>query len=232
MANRQEIAAVYTGAVIQGVALVTFPAVSAIFTSPSHYGLSTTEYGALFVPQAIMAIAASLLGGSLAHRFGGKGVLLAGLTADLLAMALLFASQFALPARGFADGVLLAATALLGVGFGLTVPALNTFTAAFFPGRVAAAILTLNALLGLGTALAPIFASIFVGYGIWWGLPLLMTGLSLGLLLFSQRLPWTGTSHPAATRWCWWRPAPVLDLCGVRAALRRLRNHERKLGHR
>jgi MFS family permease len=198
VANRQEIAAVYAGAVIQGVALVTFPAVGAIFTSPSHYGLSTTAYGGLFVPQAITAIAASLLGGGLTHRLGGKRVLLSGLTADLLAMGLLFSSQFALPDRGLAYGLLLAATALLGVGFGFTVPALNTFTAAFFPAKIAAAILTLNALLGLGTALAPIFASIFVGCGIWWGLPLLMTALSLALLFFSRRLPWAEASQPAA----------------------------------
>ena len=30
----------------------------------------------------------------------------------------------------------------------------------------------LNALLGLGTALAPVFVAIFVGLGFWWGLPL------------------------------------------------------------
>ena len=34
-----------------------------------------------------------------------------------------------------AYGILLLATASLGVGFGLTVPALNTFAAAFFPQR-------------------------------------------------------------------------------------------------
>jgi len=31
----------------------------------------------------------------------------------------------------------------------------------------------LNALLGAGTALAPIFVAIFVGLGFWWGLPVL-----------------------------------------------------------
>jgi MFS family permease len=85
--------------------------------------------------------------------------------------------------------LLLAATACLGVGFGFAVPALNTFTAAFFPKKVDQAILTLNALLGLGTALAPIFATIFVGLGFWWGLPLLMGGLTLALIFFTLRLP-------------------------------------------
>ncbi len=73
----------------------------------------------------------------------------------------------------------------MGIGFGLTVPALNTFAAAFFPQKVDKAVLALNALLGLGTALAPVFVAIFVGFGIWWGLPVLVGALILGLLLFS-----------------------------------------------
>jgi MFS family permease len=188
MAQRQEIAAVYAGAVIQGVVLVAFPAVSAILTSKAHYGLSTTEYGGMFAPQAVTAILSSLLGAGLTHRIGGKAVFLIGLAADLLSMTLLFASQFATGVHPLAYGLLLAATACLGVGFGFAVPALNTFTAAFFPEKVDQAILTLNALLGVGTALAPIFATI-VGLGFWWGLPILMSGLTLALILFSLRLP-------------------------------------------
>ena len=60
---------------------------------------------------------------------------------------------------------LLAATTCLGIGFGLTVPSLNKFAAAFFPTEVERAVLSLNALLGLGTALAPVFVAIFVGSG-------------------------------------------------------------------
>ena len=62
----------------------------------------------------------------------------------------------------------------MGVGFGLTVPAINTLAAAFFPHNVDKAVLVLNALLGVGTALAPVFVAIFVGLGIWWGLPVLV----------------------------------------------------------
>ena len=189
MATRQEIGAVYAGAVIQGIVLVTFPAVSAIFTSSEHYGLSNTEYGGMFAPQAVTAIISSLLGAGLTARIGGKRVFLIGLGADLLSMVLLFSSQFATGVHPLAYGLLLAATACLGVGFGFAVPALNTFTAAFFPTKVDQSILTLNALLGVGTALAPIFATIFVGLGIWWGLPLLMTVLTLALMLFSMTLP-------------------------------------------
>jgi fucose permease len=77
----------------------------------------------------------------------------------------------------------------MGVGFGFTVPALNTFAAAFFPQKVEAAVLGLNALLGLGTALAPLFVMLFVGMGTWWGMPVFVAAMILGLLAFSVRLP-------------------------------------------
>lgn len=180
---------VYAAGVVQGVALVTFPAASAIFTSPTHYGLSSTEYGGMFIPQAIMAIGASLAGAGLRSILGTKRLYLLGLLANLLAMTLLVASQFAMRNHAAAYGILLAATTFMGVGFGLTVPALNTLAAQFFPEKVDKAILALNALLGLGTALAPVFVAIFVGLGLWWGLPVLVGGLLLGLLLFSVSQP-------------------------------------------
>jgi MFS family permease len=185
MAQRSEIITVYAAGLIQGVALVTFPAANAVFTSPSDYGLSNTEYGGMFVPQAVMAIISSLLGAGLRKRVGTKRIYMLGLFANLLAMSLLVASRFVMKDHSLAYGILLAATACMGVGFGFTVPAVNTFAAAFFPKKVDRAVLVLNALLGLGTALAPVFIALFVGLGIWWGLPVLVGVLILGLLLFS-----------------------------------------------
>ena len=189
MAQRNEIAAVYVAGVIQGLALVTFPAASTVFTSPQHYGLSSTEYGSMFVPQAIMAILASLLGAGLTRRLGIKRIYLLGLAADLVSMALLLSSRFVMSNGLVAYSMLLLATTSLGIGFGLTVPALNTFTAAFFPQKIDSAVLVLNALLGLGTVLAPVFVAVFIGLGLWWGLPLLAVVLLLALLLFSLSLP-------------------------------------------
>ena len=201
MAQRNEIAAVYVASVIQGLALVTFPAASTVFTSPQHYGLSSTEYGSMFVPQAITAIGSSLLGAGLVRRLGIKRIYLLGLTADLVSMAVLFSSQFFISNSGIAYGMLLLATASLGIGFGLTVPALNTFTAAFFPQRIDSAVLVLNALLGLGTVLAPVFVAVFIGLGIWWGLPVLAVVLLLVLLLFSLSLPLqVGTAKTAQSQ--------------------------------
>jgi predicted MFS family arabinose efflux permease len=56
----------------------------------------------------------------------------------------------------------------------------------------------LNALLGLGTALAPSFVAMFVGLGFWWGLPVLSTVLLAALLLVSLRLPLHSGARAAA----------------------------------
>lgn len=189
MAQRSEIITVYTAGVIQGVALVTFPAAGAVFTSPQAYGLSSTEYGGMFVPQAILAVVASLAGAGLSVRLGAKRLYLVGLGANWLAMALLVASRFVMHEHALTYGILLVATTAMGIGFGFTVPALNTFAAAFFPETVDKAVLALNALLGLGTALAPVFIALFTGLGLWWGLPVMVGLLLLGLFSFSLAQP-------------------------------------------
>ena len=136
MATEREAKVVYAAGLVQGIVLVTFPAASTIFTDPGQYDLSNTQYGTMFLPQVVTAITASLLGGSLARRFGTKQVYLAGLAANLLSMLLLILSTFFTSDQPVAYGLLLAATACLGVGFGLAAPALNTFTAVFHPDAV------------------------------------------------------------------------------------------------
>src|SRR5262245_11046970 len=189
MATQAEVRAVNAAALVQGVALVTFPAASTILTAADAYDLSSTQYGVLFLPQVITAISASLLGAGLAGRFGYKAVYLAGVAANSASMALLLVSWLVMTDLALAFPLLLAATACLGAGFGLTVPTLNTFTAAFHPEAGDRAVLVLNALLGLGTSLAPVFVAIFVGLGFWVGLPLVVVVALLALLLVSLRLP-------------------------------------------
>jgi MFS family permease len=187
VAQRSQVATVYASGVVQGLALVTFPAASAVFTAKQGYGLSNAEFGLMFLPQAATAILASLAGMRLRQRLGLKRIYQLGLLADLLAMALLGSSRLVQHDRMAAYGILLAATGCMGVGFGCTVPALNTLAATLFPRTVDQAVLALNALLGLGTALAPALVAVFVGLGMWWGLPLLVSLLLVGLLLASIR---------------------------------------------
>ncbi|HEX9066518.1 MAG TPA: MFS transporter [Streptosporangiaceae bacterium] len=199
-ATRAEKLAVYAAGLVQGITLVTFPAASTIFTSRSGYGLSAGQYGLMFVPQVVAAILASLGGARLAGRTGWKLVYLSGLAANLAAMALLIGSRFAESDQPAAYPLLLAATACLGLGFGLTVPAVNTFTAQFHPAAVDRSILVLNALLGLGTALAPVFVAIFTGLGAWVGMPVLAAILLVALLTVSLRLPLRGPQAAGSRR--------------------------------
>ena len=192
--HRAETITVNAAGLVQGIALVTFPAASAIFTSPTGYGLTSSQYGVMFAPQVVTAVLASLLGAGLlwpgfTSRVSEKAVYLAGLAADLAAMLLLVASWGLASQHPAGYVLLLVATAFLGAGFGLTVPSLNTLAAAFQPAAADKAVLVLNALLGLGTALAPAFVAVFTGIGFWVGLPLLAAAGLAVLIVVSLRLP-------------------------------------------
>ncbi len=175
------VALIYLCGVAQGLALVAFPATSAVFASPSGFGLTGGQYGAMFIPQVAMAILASALAPRVARRIGMRGALIVGLSGDLAAMALLATSPL-LIGSGAAYAALCVATAALGLGFGATVTVLNTLVEGLFPERADAAVLALNALLGLGTALAPLLAAAFAALGAWWGLPL-AAAVALAVLL-------------------------------------------------
>jgi MFS transporter, FHS family, glucose/mannose:H+ symporter len=182
-AGRSTLRLLYLCGAMQGLALVTFPAASAIFTNPTGFHLSSAQYGAMFVPQVALAIFASAFGPWLARQLGMRGLLLLGLGADLLAMALLAASALLIGASA-AFALLCCATAALGFGFGATVMTLNTLVERLAADRPDAAVLTLNALLGVGTALAPALVALFAALGIWWALPLL-TAIFAAVLLLS-----------------------------------------------
>jgi fucose permease len=201
VASRAERTAVNLAGLVQGIVLVTFPAASTVLTSKSQYGLSSSQYGILFLPQVVAAIAASLLGSALARRITARRVYLIGLACGAVSMGLLLGSTLVQADQAAAYPLLLTGTAFLGAGFGLTVPVLNTFTSVFHPAGVDRAVLVLNALLGLGTVLAPVLVAVFVGLGFWWGLPIVSAALLVALLLASVRLPLrAGAAPPGGAR--------------------------------
>jgi fucose permease len=170
-ATRTEIGLIYGTGLVQGLALVTFPAASSIFTSPTGYDLSHARYGTMFLPQVLLAILASSQAPRFASRWTLKRVLALGVFADLVSMSLLaFSNLFRASPVAFV--ILLMATGALGFGFGATLMALNTYSEYFFPTKADRAVLVLNALLGTGTALAPLFVAVLIGHGVWWALPI------------------------------------------------------------
>lgn len=186
---RAEVVTVYAVGLFQGLALVAFPAASSVLTGASDYDLSSSQYGVLFVPQVIMAIAGSLLLPELSRRFGLKRLFLVGIAADVASMVVLVASVSA-QREAIAFPMLLVATGFLGLGFGVTLSCLSTFAGGFMPARQEVALTGLNVLLGLGTALSPLLVAFFTDVAEWWYLPLL-TGaglLALFALSLAQRL--------------------------------------------
>lgn len=190
--------AVYCTGALQGLTLVAFPAAATIFTNPMIFGLSSLEYGSLFVPQAIFSILCSLFSAHFSKKFSLKKALLAGLFANLLSMILLTFSAFTAPNFLASYSLLMTGTSCLGIGFGLTVPILNTAAALLRPKEIGSTLLKLNALLGTGTALAPILIGLFIYLGAWWVLPALLV-IFLALLTmwsFSLSFPLQQNNKP------------------------------------
>jgi MFS family permease len=196
--RRSEIAVVRGAAVAQGLALVTIPTLSSVLTDPKIFALSQTAYGALFIPQSILAIVFSLAGGRLTQRFGIKRVLFIGLATDALSMGLLASTVLLTKNYAASYSLLLCATGCLGFGFAVVTPALNVLSGDFDPQAVDRAVLIVNALLGAAAALAPMLLAAFVGLGIWWGLPLLACVAMLVLFVESTRLPFDVASPDAS----------------------------------
>ncbi len=173
----------------------------------------------MFLPQVIMDIAGSLSLPSLCRRFGLKRVLLAGIMADTLAMGLLVASD-AFRSDAIAYPMLLVATGLLGLGFGLTLSSISTYAGAFAPDRRDVALTSLNVLLGLGTALSPLLIAIFLDHGQWWYLPLIaaagLAALIVVTALQPMELPLAPTTSPSGRiPTLFWLFAVVLVLYGI-----------------
>ena len=184
---------------VQGLVLVTFPAEGIAFTSASRYALSSAQYGGMYLPAALTAVAGTLIGPLLGRRIATKAVYLAGLTFSLASMVLLGASVFVDTDTAVCYPLLLAGTAFLGVGFGLTVPALITYAAIFHPLAVDRAELNLTALLGLGIVLGAVLGGVLSAGGHWWMMSALSAALVVALLSASVRLP-TGNRPRSAGR--------------------------------
>jgi MFS family permease len=185
-------AAIYTAGLLQGMALVAFPAVSTLLTDPALFDFSNTQYGSLFIPQAVLSIGSAALNPALCRRLGAKRVYTLGLVANFVSMALLALSAL-LMHSAWVYALFLVATGCLGIGFGVVVPTINRMIEELYPLSTDQAVLILNALLGVGTALAPVIVAMIF----WWWLPLLMA-VALALLIFwSQALELPEETHLA-----------------------------------
>jgi fucose permease len=201
VARVAEVGIVYVGGLAQGLALVSFPAAATILTAADGYGLSSNQYGSIFLPLFVGSVLASLLAPALARQRGLRTVLITGLAANGAAMATFALSAMATGVPGLAYAMVLAATGLLGIGFGATLTAINAFASGFFPSRGETAVTALHTLLGTGTALAPLIVALLTARGLWWLLPVAVGAASfaLALLALTQTLRIAAEDDQSAT---------------------------------
>jgi fucose permease len=190
VARVTEVGIVYIGGLAQGLALVSFPAAATILTAADGYGLSSNQYGSIYLPLFVGSVLASLLAPALARRRSLRAVLITGFAANCGSMAIFALSATMTGVPGIAYAMLLAATGLLGIGFGATLTAINAFASGFFPERAETAVTALHTLLGTGTALAPLIVALLTAGGHWWLLPVAVAvaAVALALLALTQTL--------------------------------------------
>ncbi len=188
--------ALYGGALVQGLGLVAFPA-SATVLRDAH-GLGDGAYGSLFLPQTVCTIAAALAGGALARRVGLVALLVTAGSAVAASMSLLAATS-AVPHAAVLP-VLWCATALLGIGFGLSAAPLNAMPALLHPARADSALVASHTLVGVGLAGGPLAIGPLVSSGRWLAYPIAVAAVAALLAVVALQLPRADRAiAPAAT---------------------------------
>lgn len=170
---------VYAAGLMQGLTLVSFPALSSVLTQ--ELGFTDAEYGAIFLPQVALAVVGAVGGGALARRIGLKVLLVAALAANALSQLLLAGGAWVALEAAFP--CILLGTATLGLGFGLLGAPINSYPPILFPRQPHASVVAAHTLLGLGLSVGPVIAGGFVSAGMWFGFPILLTALSIVLAL-------------------------------------------------
>lgn len=198
MNRRLAIGAVYAAGILQGAAFVLVPSLGGILTA-APYNFSASAYGWLYFPEVGGAIVGALAAPLLQQRAGSQGVLRVGLAANLAGMALLVIASRAAGTPAYA--AILLETLALGLGFGLTLAAVNHYAALLFAASETAAVTVLNGLVGAATALSPLLLDAARRYADWGAWPaLLLAGFAL---LLVAPMP----EHRPASHGQTWQPA-------------------------
>ena len=164
---------VYAAALLQGMTLVSFPAMSAVLKEA--LALSDADYGVIFLPQVALAIIGAIAGGALAQRLGLAALLTLSLAANAASQAFLTATDFVPPDSGFA--LLNVGTAFAGLGFGLIGAPVNVYPRLLFPVRSETAIVAAHTMIGLGLAVGPLIAGVFVDFGTWYAFAVVLAAV-------------------------------------------------------
>lgn len=184
--RNRNIAALYSGGFVGGMALVMYPAGGSLYQDADFHALTSGQFGSIFIVQTVMAVIASLATATIASRYGMKAALILGQTVVITAMVLLTATQAVL-GEDFAYILLLSSSALMGFGFGMALSALNAYAYDAFPGHEDTAVTFMHIIIGVGLFAGPSVLGQFINADMWWGGPA-MIGVLLAAFTFFE---WT-----------------------------------------
>ncbi len=186
------VASVYLSGFLQGLVLVSFPASSTALKD--MHGFTDAQYGVIFLPQVAFALVGAVSGGALARLTGLKTLLWLSLLIVGLSQLLLATTTLLTPSSAYA--VVLAGTACLGLGFGLSGAPLNSYPSRFFPAKRDTALVALHTALGLGLAAGPLLVGWAITVGQWVAFPSLLFAASLTLMAIVIWLRWPDAEQP------------------------------------
>jgi MFS family permease len=192
-------AVLYAAVVLEGAVVVTFFVAVQLLLNRHYYALSTSQYGAVYVPVFAAAVLAALFAvwGS---RAGGRGrVFRLGLTLSAVgrvAMIPTIAVAVRHAAAFFPDLVIIGA--LTGAGFALVYSAATAFALDIDPARPERQLLRLTLALAAGMVVGPLLQIGVVEAGLWWVVPVIFAVFAGLLIAVSPR----SRLGPDAARTC------------------------------
>ena len=182
-----QIIIIFLLAFFTGVNFVVFPALGTAFTDDSLFGLSSSQFGNLFIPQVICIIISCLGAPFLINKLGPKIVLIAGLLLMIISTGILWMLQFFMNDKSLLFPILMVLVAFTGSGFGLSITTLNPLAASLFEKNKSSAILILQFLVGLGTSTSPMMMNLIGNVKNWMYVPasiFILVSIIFALFLF------------------------------------------------
>jgi MFS transporter, FHS family, glucose/mannose:H+ symporter len=186
-AQRITIIVVFFLAFLTGVNFVIFPALSMAFTDSSIFGLSSAQFGNLFIPQVVCIIISCLAAPFLVNKWGPKVILASGVMLMLISTGTLWVLHYCISEKSGLFSVLMVLVAFTGSGFGLAITTLNPLAASLFEKENSSAILILQFLVGLGTSTSPLMMNLIGNVSNWSYVPgsiFIIVSIVLSIFLF------------------------------------------------
>jgi len=176
---------VYVGGFVQCMAQVSFAASATVLRERLHF--TDAQYGSIFLPQITLATLGAIGAGALARRLGLRALLVIGSLALAASQCALLASVLVGP--GAAYPVILAGTALMGLGAGVSAAPMNAYPQLLFPFGRETAVVGIHAVNGLGLTAGPLLVGLLLAQDAWTLLPLSLAAANLALAIRVLRVP-------------------------------------------